>query len=272
MGLWLVGAHRAKTMATTTGTPEDRMLVGLKSGLTVDPLRLSWDGTAPRPLVWTAWYPADVGSVAEVPLETSWFRREAVIANAPASRACASFPLVLLSHGTGATGVALEWLAFRLAQQGYIALAIDHHGNTGSEPYRAEGFLCMWERAADFKAILDQSSWRSELGVEINNYIFAAGFSAGAYTALLLAGARVAFSQFEPDNPLKSPVRGPREFRTSPMNSRTFMKIRFSTLPGIDAAQTSRMLGSVRHSALHRDALSWASHKTVFGTSGYRFI
>lgn len=199
-------------MATTTGTPEDRMLVGLKSGLTVDPLRLSWDGTAARPLVWTAWYPADVGSVTEVPLETSWFRREAVIANAPASRACASFPLVLLSHGTGATGVALEWLGFRLAQQGYIALAIDHHGNTGSEPYRAEGFLCMWERAADFNAILDQSSWRSELGVEINNQIFAAGFSAGAYTALLLAGARVAFSQFEPDNPLKSPVRGPREF------------------------------------------------------------
>ncbi|HLP69613.1 MAG TPA: alpha/beta fold hydrolase [Rhizobium sp.] len=188
------------------------MRVGLKSGFTVDALRRSWDGTAVRPLRWTAWYPADEGSIAQVPLDTSWFRREAVAANAPASGANASFPLVLLSHGTGATAVAVEWLGFRLAQKGYIALAIDHHGNTGSEPYRAEGFLCMWERAADFKAILDQSSWRRELGIEINDQIYAAGFSAGAYTALLLAGARIAFSQFEPDNPQKSPIRGPREF------------------------------------------------------------
>jgi len=50
------------------------MLAGLKSGFTVDPLRRSWDATAARPLVWTAWYPADVASVADVPLEKSWFR------------------------------------------------------------------------------------------------------------------------------------------------------------------------------------------------------
>jgi predicted dienelactone hydrolase len=29
---------------------------------------------------------------------------------------------------------------------------------------------------------------------------------------MLLVGARVAYSQFEPDNPQKSPIRGPREF------------------------------------------------------------
>lgn len=181
-------------------------------GAAVDPRRLNWDGTAARPIVWTAWYPADESSIAHRPLEKSWFRKEPVAVNAPAARSHNTFPLVLLSHGTGATAAGLEWLGFRLAQRGFVALAVNHHGHTGSEPYRAEGFLCMWERADDLKAILNEPSWRGALGVETDERVFAAGFSAGAYTALLLAGARIAFSQFEPDNPKKSPIRGPREF------------------------------------------------------------
>lgn len=188
------------------------MQVGFKTGICVDPHRLNWDGTAARPLAWTAWYPADESWVAHVPLKKSWFRKEPVAFNAPPARSNQVPPLVVLSHGTGATGEALEWLGFRLAQHGFVALAVNHHGHTGSEPYRAEGFLCMWERAVDLSAILDEPSWRSSLGVETDEQIFAAGFSAGAYTALLLAGARVAFSQFEPGNPEKSPIRGPREF------------------------------------------------------------
>jgi predicted dienelactone hydrolase len=188
------------------------MQVGFKTGASVDPLRLNWDGTAARPLAWTAWYPADKSSVAYAPLEKSWFRKEPVVVNAPAACSNNAFPLVILSHGTGATADALEWLGFRLAQRGFVALAVNHHGHTGSEPYRAEGFLCMWDRANDLKAILDEPNWRGELGVETDERVFAAGFSAGAYTALLLVGARIAFSQFEPDNPEKSPIRGPREF------------------------------------------------------------
>jgi predicted dienelactone hydrolase len=188
------------------------MQVGFKTGYAADPFRLNWDGTAPRPLIWTAWYPADEGAVAHVPSENSWFRKEAVAANASAARSRTPFPLVLLSHGTGATAFGVEWLGFRLAQQGFVALAVNHHGHTGSEPYRAEGFLCMWERATDLTVILNEPRWRGELGIETNDKVFVAGFSAGAYTALLLAGARVAFSQFEPGNPVKSPIRGPREF------------------------------------------------------------
>lgn len=188
------------------------MTVGFRRGACVDPHRLNWDGTARRPLVWTAWYPADESWAADERLEKSWFRKEAVAFNAPVAPSQHVLPIVVLSHGSGATGDALEWLGFRLAQRGFIALAVDHHGHTGSEPYRAEGFLCMWERASDLSAIIDDPSWRRSLGIETVDQVFAAGFSAGAYTALLLAGARVAFSQFEPGNPVKSPVRGPREF------------------------------------------------------------
>jgi predicted dienelactone hydrolase len=188
------------------------MFVGFRTGAGIDPGRLNWDGTAPRPLNWTAWYPTDESSAVQASSEKSWYRTQPVAVNAPASHSNDSFPLVVLSHGTGATAAGLEWLAFRLAQSGFVALAVNHHGHTGSEPYRAEGFLCMWERANDLTAILDEPNWRGELGVKTDERLFAAGFSAGAYTALLLVGARIAFSQFEPDNPKKSPIRGPREF------------------------------------------------------------
>jgi predicted dienelactone hydrolase len=188
------------------------MQVGFKTGLSFDRSRLNWHGTGPRPLDWTAWYPTDEGSSTAIPAENSWFRQHPVVANAAAPRSDQPLPLVLLSHGTGATAAALAWLGFRLAQRGFVALAVNHHGHTGAEPYRAEGFLCLWERAGDLSALLDDRSWRGELGIEIAEMASVAGFSAGAYTALLLVGARVTFSQFEPDNPVKSPIRGPREF------------------------------------------------------------
>ncbi len=190
------------------------MPVGFKKGACVDPHRLNWDGDAPRPLAWTAWYPADESAITDIPSENSWFRKEPVAFNAPLARSIHTPPLVLLSHGTGATADALAWLGYRLAQRGFVALAVNHHGHTGSEPYRAEGFLCLWERASDLSALLDETSWKGSLGIETVEQVCAAGFSAGAYTALLLAGARVAFSQFEPENPEKSPIRGPREFPT----------------------------------------------------------
>lgn len=188
------------------------MQVGIRTGFSFDVSRSNWDGTGYRPLVWTAWYPTDDSSSARATADLSWFKQEPVVADASPVRSDRALPLVLLSHGTGATAAALEWLGFRLALRGFVALAVNHHGHTGSEPYRAEGFICLWERAGDLTAILCDRSWRSELGAEIDDHAFVAGFSAGAYTALLLMGARVAFSQFEPDNPTKSPIRGPREF------------------------------------------------------------
>lgn len=84
------------------------MQVGLRMGTAVDPRRLNWDGTAARPMVWTAWYPADESSIAHRPLEKSWSRKEPVAVNAPAARSYNTFPLVLLSHGTGATAAGLS--------------------------------------------------------------------------------------------------------------------------------------------------------------------
>jgi predicted dienelactone hydrolase len=184
--------------------------VGLKEGLCFDDTRQNWDTTGARPLAWSAWYPASGEALPAA--ELSWFKSQPVARDAPLRSSDKPFPLVLLSHGSGASTAALEWLAYRLAQQGYVALAVNHHGHTSGEPYRAEGFLCLWERARDLSAVLDAPSWRRALDGEIGYDASVAGFSAGAYTAMLLMGARVAYSQFEPDSPVKSPIRGPREF------------------------------------------------------------
>ena len=187
------------------------MPVGFSQGLSFDRKRPNWSGTGNRPLAWCAWYPAEDDAV-EIAPSPSWFKQKPVAPNAPMKKSSDPRPLVLLSHGSGGVATGLEWLGYRLAQAGFVAVGIDHHGHAGSEPYRAEGFLCLWERAADLTALLDINDWREALGGVIENHACIAGFSAGAYTAMLLVGARVAYSQFEPDNPQKSPIRGPREF------------------------------------------------------------
>jgi predicted dienelactone hydrolase len=187
----------------------------------MDATRQNWDGTSARPLAWSAWYPAEDDAASRHrslrSLPESWFVINASLRNAPLKAAApgsgARCPVVLLSHGTGGTALGLDWLAWRLARRGFIAVAVNHHGNTGTEPYRAEGFLCLWERARDLSAVLDavtaQEGFADRLNLEA---VFAAGFSAGAYTAMLLSGARTAFSQFEAARTDPAFSRGPREF------------------------------------------------------------
>ncbi|MGJ8527923.1 alpha/beta hydrolase family protein [Maritalea sp.] len=188
------------------------MPVGFQESICFDKTRKSWDGKSARPLSWAAWYPTSE-QAPQTELNSPWFVTQPVVRNAAIATFDKPLPLVLLSHGSGASTHALEWLAHRLAKRGFVALAVNHHGHTGEEKeYRAEGFLCLWERARDLSALLSEPSWRQAIGGDISTSANVAGFSAGAYTAMLLMGARVAYSQFEPDNPEKSAIRGPREF------------------------------------------------------------
>ncbi len=132
------------------------MKLGFREGVLHDETRPDWDETGPRPVRWSLWYPAAEGSIeTEIP-GRSWFRRAAVARDAPVQPATKPYPLVLLSHGTGGSAAGLEWLARRLVNRGFIALGVDHHGNTGGEAYRAEGFACLWERAPDLSLVLDR--------------------------------------------------------------------------------------------------------------------
>src|SRR5688572_9087486 len=165
--------------------------------------RSSWNGSSPRPVVALIWYPTDVTAPAETlsigppgrPLFLAGVASPGVAINPVRER----YPLVVLSHGTGGSAVQLAWLAIPLARQGYVVAALNHHGNTGTEPrYDARGFLLYWERARDVSVAIDRLLADPLFGPRIDRErIGAAGFSLGGYTVLALAGAPTDLQAYE---------------------------------------------------------------------------
>ena len=192
---------------------------GYVEGVFADESRMDWDNAQPRPVKWSCWYPASLdsstnehrfGGNGDQPL----FTGGQIASGAAISDAQKEWPLVVLSHGTGGTAKGMSWLATRLVKSGCICIGVDHHGNTASEPYRAEGFICWWERPSDLSFMIDGIDLISPIKgrVDLTN-IAVTGFSLGGYTAFALSGAITSMKQFETwlnCNP--SPLGGPREF------------------------------------------------------------
>ena len=190
--------------------------VGWRQGMLADPMRPAWSGDGPRPIRWSAWYPADPAAEAilvGVPPDAPLYLLGELARDAPPSAATERFPVVLLSHGTGGTAASLGWLARRLAAAGWVVLGVDHHGNTASEPYCAEGFLCWWERPRDLTVALDVLAATAPFTDRLDSdRVVAAGFSLGGHTVLGLAGAVTDMRLFAAWAEGRSSGRGPREF------------------------------------------------------------
>ncbi|CCD95213.1 putative LIPOPROTEIN SIGNAL PEPTIDE [Bradyrhizobium sp. ORS 375] len=190
------------------------MRVGFRQGRIEDVARPNWNDDGPRPVDWFAWYPAaDDAIEAALPIAPwpqGWFKAGPAALNAPLAAGPGGCPLVVYSHGTGCNGMQFEWLARELASRGFIAVAVNHHGNSNAEPYRAEAFLCSWERPRDISLLIDHLAVLRNFAGRIDaNRIFAVGYSLGGVTATALLGAIMIRSPFEPGANLG---RGPREF------------------------------------------------------------
>lgn len=151
-----------------------------------------WRGAQTHALVTTIWYPAVASAVerpTEVPGLSSIFllgntARDPGLAPSPAK-----FPLVVISHGTGGSGLSMAWLGVELARHGYVAAAVNHPGNNAGEAYTAEGFSTWWERARDLSVVIDAMLADPEFSGRIDpRRIGAAGFSLGGYTMIEIAG------------------------------------------------------------------------------------
>jgi predicted dienelactone hydrolase len=94
--------------------------------------------------------------------------------------------VVLISHGTGGAAGQMAWLAEPLAAAGFLAVAVDHHGNNFVDGYLPQGFVFVWDRPRDLSFALGVLAGERPLGPA-----GAAGFSAGGYTAAALVGARI---------------------------------------------------------------------------------
>ena len=167
-----------------------------------DPERLNWDKTHPRPLITSIWYPAEHGSKMEeigIPPKRPVFIGGYAARKANLAQASKTYPLIIMSHGTGGAGMQMMWIGRELAAQGYIVAATDHHGNTAAEnKFDPRGFRMPWERAKDMTVVLnlllDDPEWGSRID---ENNIGAVGFSLGGYTVTALAGGRLDFDKFK---------------------------------------------------------------------------
>lgn len=162
----------------------------------------NWRGANTHALLATVWYPA-AATAHERP---QWMGRPGApfaragiaAAGAALARAPRRFPLIVISHGTGGSALAMAWLGTRLAARGYIAVAVNHPGNNALEPYTPQGFSLWWLRAGDLSAVIDGMLADRRFAPRIDaRRIGAAGFSLGGYTMIEIAGGRTSPAFFE---------------------------------------------------------------------------
>jgi predicted dienelactone hydrolase len=116
--------------------------------------------------------------------------------------ATAPLPVVVFSHGIGEDRDSYAWLGHALASHGYVSIHVTHAGTDRAmlksgylKLYRATKKKVNWvNRPLDVSFVLDQVASRRELDM---TRIAVAGHSAGAFTALAMAGMRPADSSGE---------------------------------------------------------------------------
>lgn len=173
--------------------PSHPFKVGVASRAYVPNGSYDWRAAKTHALLATIWYPADASAVERPqilgPPGVPLFLAGSAAPNAKFAALPHQFPLVLLSHGSGGSGLQLAWLGTYLAAHGYIAAAVNHPGNNALEPYTLQGFMLWWLRARDISVVLDHLLADPEFAPRIDkSRIGAAGFSLGGYTMIELAG------------------------------------------------------------------------------------
>ena len=135
------------------------------------------------------WYPATPGGRDVTVGGNGVFHGTRAGRDAPSVEG--QYPVILISHGAGGNAGQFGWIASDLARAGYVVVLPNHPGTT-SRNASAEAAVRVWERPADISAVI------AEIVKNPQEYLFidtdriaTLGFSAGGYTAMALAGARV---------------------------------------------------------------------------------
>lgn len=103
-------------------------------------------------------------------------------------------PVVLLSHGNGGSMFSHHDTATALARQGFVVAAVEHPGDNTRDKSGLGTDRVLAGRGLQVSALLDFLLRDAGLAPAVDPArIGVAGFSAGGYTALVLAGARPKF-------------------------------------------------------------------------------
>ena len=180
----------------------------------------------------TIWYPAAIGTIEhEVtigPPDKPVFDVGLAAPNAAFAPGEGRRPVILLSHGFGGTARIMGWFGIALARDGCIVVAVDHPGNNGADKMTVAGAVLSWDRAEDLRAALNAAERDQIIGPHVDlSRVGVAGFSAGGFTTLVAAGARVEpgrlqrFCQANPDDGICRPQR---EFNFAPQDAADLLK------------------------------------------------
>ncbi len=148
----------------------------------------------------TVWYPAAAGVKEQRidlgPPSKPLFIVGQVAYDAPFADA-KKRPLILFSHGFGGTARMMGWFGVPLARAGYVVVAVDHPGNNGQDKMTKPGAILFWDRAKDLRAALEAVKRDPQIAPHLDvKRIGVTGFSAGGFTSLVAAGARVDMNRF----------------------------------------------------------------------------
>jgi predicted dienelactone hydrolase len=151
------------------------------------------DPVTQKPMKAAIFYPADgrPGITKMGPLE--------IAAERDAPVRSGRHPLVLLSHGNGASMFSHHDTATFLASQGYLVAAIEHPGDNFRDDSGLGTDRVLVGRNLQLSALLDMLLTRSAFATSIDPAkVGVAGFSAGGYTSLLMVGAKPKFELLKP--------------------------------------------------------------------------
>jgi predicted dienelactone hydrolase len=100
-------------------------------------------------------------------------------------------PLVVVSHGDGATPLVHRGLAMEIARAGFAAVLVQHPGNSRNDNALSGSVANLVNRPRHMRLAIDAALADEALGPHlVSEGIAALGDSIGGYTALVLAGGR----------------------------------------------------------------------------------
>ena len=140
------------------------------------------------------WYPATAQDEITLVGANAVFTGAPAFVDAPPQ--AGTYPMILLSHGSGGNAANLSWIAGALAERGFVVAATNHPRTTSRDSIPLET-VKVWERPMDLSALIDAGLAGDFNGLSIDaNAIGALGFSLGGHSVLSLAGAEVSQADY----------------------------------------------------------------------------
>ena len=147
------------------------------------------------------WYPADADAA---PLRLGPYTIDAAANAAPAR---GTWPVVVISHGSGGSHLTHRGLGIHLARAGFVVLLPEHPHNNRNDNSLVNTAAILEQRPRDVRAVLDWIAAEADFAGCIDPaQVSIVGHSLGGYTALALAGGRPRSFAHETDEGTARPV------------------------------------------------------------------